>query len=112
MPDTCAHGQAPSQCLICSTLGLPGSRAGGGAGRAHPVPSGGVAAGPPGGRRGSVTVHVAGAVVALAAIGLVAWLVAGVVFAVLHVLELVAVAAAAGWAGYRIGRMRGPRRPA
>jgi hypothetical protein len=42
-------------------------------------------------------------------IGLVAWAVAGVVFAVLHVIELVVVAIAAGWGGYRLGHFRGRR---
>lgn len=52
---------------------------------------------------------VAGAIVV---IGLVAWAVAGVVFAILHVLELIVVAGAAGWGGYRLGHYRGshPRR--
>jgi hypothetical protein len=45
----------------------------------------------------------------LIAIGFAAWVVAGVVFALLHVLELVAVAGVAGWAGYRFGRYRGRR---
>jgi hypothetical protein len=43
----------------------------------------------------------------LIAIGIAAWVVSGVVFALLHILELVAVAGVAGWAGYRIGRYRG-----
>ncbi len=42
-------------------------------------------------------------------LGLAAWALAGVVFGLLHVLELIAVAAAAGWAGYRIGHFRGSR---
>ena len=107
MADTCAHGLAPSQCLICATLGRSATSPTGGAG--HPVPAAGMAPEPAARRRGSVAVQVAGVVVALAAIGLVAWLVAGVVFALLHILELVAVAGVAGWVGYRIGRLRGPR---
>lgn len=109
MADTCAHGLAASQCLICATLGRTGTAPAASAG--HRLPAGGPAPEPAGRRRGSVTVHVAGVMVALAAIGLVVWLVAGVVFALLHILELVAVAAVAGWAGYRIGRLRGPRHP-
>jgi hypothetical protein len=46
-------------------------------------------------------------VAAIAVIGLVAWAVAGIVWALLHVLELVAVATLAGWAGYRLGYFRG-----
>lgn len=48
-------------------------------------------------------------VAAIVVVGLVAWAVAGVVFAILHVLELSAVALAAGWAGYRVGHYRGSR---
>jgi hypothetical protein len=43
------------------------------------------------------------------AIGVVAWVVAGAVFALLHVIELLVVAAVAGWVGYRIGHYRGRR---
>jgi hypothetical protein len=53
--------------------------------------------------------HLALIVVGVIAIGAVAWLVAGVVFALLHVLELLVVAAVAGWAGYRLGHFRGRR---
>lgn len=92
MAPTCPHGLPPSECLICPTLPQAA------AGQPAPVrrPRGG-------------TIHVAGVVVAIAVIGLVAWAVAGIVFAVLHVLELAAVALAAGWAGYRLGHYRGGR---
>jgi hypothetical protein len=46
---------------------------------------------------------------ALVIIGLAVWVVAGFVLAMLHVLELILVAAVAGWAGYRLGRYRGSR---
>jgi hypothetical protein len=49
-------------------------------------------------------------VAAVVVIGLAVWVVAGFVLAMLHVLELVVVAAVAGWAGYRLGRYRGSRR--
>jgi hypothetical protein len=48
-------------------------------------------------------------VAGIAVIGLIAWLVAGAVFAIFHVIELFVVAALAGWAGYRLGRFRGRR---
>jgi hypothetical protein len=47
----------------------------------------------------------------LLAIGAAVWILVGVVFTVLHVLELVAVAAGAGWVGYRIGHFKGSRHP-
>jgi hypothetical protein len=48
---------------------------------------------------------------ALLAIGAAAWILAGIVFTILHVLELIAVAAGAGWVGYKIGHFRGSRHP-
>jgi hypothetical protein len=52
---------------------------------------------------------VAGVVAAVAVLGVVVWFVYGVVFGILHLLELVLVGAAAGWAGYRLGYFRGSR---
>ena len=46
----------------------------------------------------------------LLAVGAAVWILAGLVFTVLHLLELFAVAAGAGWVGYRIGHFRGSRR--
>ena len=88
MATTCPHGLPQSECLNCPTL-----------------PD----------RQGQKTVtrgshgrlHLATAAVAIILIGVVAWLVAGVVFAVLHVLELIAVAVVAAWGGYRLGHWRG-----
>ncbi len=119
----CAHGLEASQCLICQTLGT--------------APSPQVATeGPPRGRRfghgdrtpqtarpdivfspnappqrrtRSLGFHVGLLIVAVLAVGLVVWLVAGIVLALLHVAELVLVALAAGWAGYRIGKHRGAK---
>jgi hypothetical protein len=48
-------------------------------------------------------------VAGLVAIGVAAWIVAGVVFALLHIIELLVVAGVAGWAGYRLGHYRGHR---
>lgn len=48
---------------------------------------------------------------ALLAVGAAVWIVLGVAFAVLHLLEVVAVAAGAGWLGYALGHFRGSRRP-
>jgi hypothetical protein len=46
---------------------------------------------------------------ALVVIGVAVWVVAGFVLALLHVFELILVAAIAGWGGYRLGRYRGSR---
>jgi hypothetical protein len=62
---------------------------------------------PEGHRRRSVGGHLALIVVGVLVIGAVAWVVAGVVFAILHVVELLVVAGIAGWAGYRLGHFRG-----
>ncbi len=48
-------------------------------------------------------------VLAIVAVVVAAWIVAGVLIGLLHALELLAVAAAAGWVGYRIGHYRGRR---
>ncbi|HEX4863692.1 MAG TPA: hypothetical protein VFV02_06445, partial [Acidimicrobiales bacterium] len=48
---------------------------------------------------------------ALLAIGAAAWILAAVVFTILHVLELVAVGVGTGWVGYKIGHFRGSRHP-
>jgi hypothetical protein len=49
---------------------------------------------------------------AIAVIGLVTWIVAGAVFAMLHLIEIIVVAGVAGWAGYRLGHYRGRKRGA
>lgn len=48
-------------------------------------------------------------VAALVALGAAAWILAGVVFTLLHLLELIAVGAGAGWVGYKVGHFRGSR---
>jgi hypothetical protein len=50
-------------------------------------------------------------VIALIGIGVAAWVVAGAVHALLHIIELLVVAGAAGWVGYRLGIYRGRRHP-
>jgi hypothetical protein len=47
--------------------------------------------------------------VALVVLVAAAWILAGILVGLLHAVELVLVAAAAGWAGYRIGHYRGRR---
>jgi hypothetical protein len=48
-------------------------------------------------------------VVGIIVVALVAWALLGAVFTVLRTLELIAVAAVAGWVGYRVGHYRGRR---
>jgi hypothetical protein len=60
-------------------------------------------------RPGSITSHLVLVGAAIIAIGLAVWVVAGAVFAILRLLELVLVAGVAGWAGYRLGQYRGRR---
>jgi hypothetical protein len=47
------------------------------------------------------------AVIGVIALAVVAWFLAGAVFAILRVLELVVVAGLAGWVGYKVGHYRG-----
>ena len=95
MAALCPHGLPASECLICPTL--PG------------VAASGPTAGQALQSRPRTSMHVAGVVAVIAVIGVAAWIVAGVVFAILHVLELVAVGAIAGWVGYRVGYFQGRR---
>jgi hypothetical protein len=60
-----------------------------------------------GGKPRSIRTHVALLAGGLVAVGVVAWILAGVVFALLHIIELLVVAGVAGWAGYRFGLFRG-----
>jgi hypothetical protein len=123
---TCPHGFTPAECLICRTLGTQpqvqvetGNRP-----TAGPAPPPGLAVAPaarparsdparspdgPGRPPRSHGTHVALVVAGLVAIGVVAWIVVSVVFTLLHVIELLLVAALAGWVGYRVGYFRGRR---
>jgi len=113
-----------SQCLICQTLGMtpsPGVSTkeskeprGRSAKRNQnpPVARPDLVYDPPrapAGRSRSLGWHVGLVIAAVLAIGIGVWLIAGIVLALLHVVELVAVALAAGWAGYRIGKHRGAK---
>ncbi len=123
MAPTCLHGLPPGECLICRTLGIEGGgttapERGRPAGRVTPGPA---RSGPepaqviPGPARSGYprsrgVGHLVGWVAAGVVIaGVAAWLLLGVAFAVLHLLELVVVAGAAGWVGYRVGHFRGRR---
>ncbi len=130
MSTSCPHGMTPSACLICQTLGMqpepevevktrPRRRAEKDASEVALPGQGAPSAVQPDAiyqagrhirRPGSVGTHFALLVAAIAVIGLVTWIVAGVVFAVLHLIEIILVAAVAGWAGYRLGHYRGRRK--
>jgi hypothetical protein len=91
--DLCPHGLPQADCLICPRVPVAAARA---------------TMTEPGSRR--IGLHLAGVIGGIVVIGLVAWVVAGLVFAVLHVVELIAVGAMAGWGGYRLGFFRGSHR--
>jgi len=131
MAATCPHGFAPDACLICRTLDpqrqvqVETSPAREGVGRRlgrgkspAPIPLSGSSAVRPAEvyppdasqrRLQPVTHHLLLGVAALLAIGAAVWLLTGVAFAIFHLIELLLVAAVAGWAGYRLGHWRGRR---
>jgi hypothetical protein len=129
MAETCPHGFAPAECLICRTLGAqPKVQVESSAGRPQPgrarrhqaatsgngIDLAGAAVRPdavyaPGTktRLRPASHHLLVMVGILLAVGAALWLLAGVAFAVIRLLELIVVAAGAGWAGYRVGHWRG-----
>lgn len=128
MPGTCAHGYGPGECLICATLGTttadrpaPGGEPIRGRTANATVGAGGLrrrrpdtlVAGPVGdervGRRHHPLATLVLVLVAVGALVAAGWVIAGVVFALLRILEVVAVAVAASWTGYRVGHWRGRR---
>jgi Flp pilus assembly protein TadB len=90
---TCPHGLPRETCQICRVL--------------EPTP---VRAGrPERRRRGGLPANLATlAIVAVVGFVVLGW-VAAAFFAVLRILELVAVAVVAGWVGYRLGVHQGRR---
>jgi hypothetical protein len=121
---TCSHGFLSSECLICRTLGsqpqvhVDASRPVSAPRRGSPPPveraaQPDVVYGPGAVDRPSheLSWYVARAALAVVAIALVAWILAGVVFALVRVVELIAVAGLAGWAGYSVGHYRGRHHP-
>lgn len=125
MSAVCPHGFAPAECLICQTLGTKpqvqvegGRRGKGGAGdaigRSSPPergqrPDQPNAVYPPGTSRPtrSLSSYAAMALIGVIVFAVVAWFLAGAVFAILRVLELLVVAGLAGWVGYKVGHYRG-----
>jgi Flp pilus assembly protein TadB len=117
---TCIHGFEPGQCLICQTLSPSQEESGGrrhnrrtakAEARSHQdrLPAGAVEVvdsdDRPRGSRAASHILIAVVLVILAVIAF--WVVAGVVFAVLRLVEILAVAIVAGVLGYRLGRVRG-----
>ena len=127
----CPHGFAPDACLICATLASSSAK---GSGNGPAVAVDDRDRGERGRRRPwaqhdaghevqAVTVVDPGeapsrrphrplatallVIVALIAVAAAVWVVVGVVFALLRIIEVVAVAVAAGWIGYRVGHWRG-----
>ncbi len=126
MSQLCPHGFAPSECLICRTLGtqpqvqvqtgrssVPNETAKGTSSspnrrpeRARPDAVYDSEARKPG---RSLSSYAVLALLGVIVVVVAAWLVAGIVVGLLHALELVIVAVLAGWVGYRIGHYRGRR---
>lgn len=126
-PATCLHGLPEGECLICRTLSAgpaagpvgawPEPRSLRGPSRPsastptrarRPAPARDEASASPR-RHGVVLAGAVAAVVAVVALAAGAWVVVGLAYAALHIIELVVVAVVAGWTGYRIGRYRGRR---
>jgi Flp pilus assembly protein TadB len=119
---TCIHGFAPGTCLICQTLQGGTATAtkedsGRGRqkrGRSDPAP---VAVAvrpdrvtPPEPRHSSGLGLKMFGLLALAVVAIVgAWIIVGLVLAVLHIVELIAAALVAGWIGWMLGVHHGRR---
>lgn len=109
----CHHGYEQDKCLICEVLGTttvepgrPVGRDGRLGGRHVPAPAPGTPTVPAPRRHRPLATVALVAVVVLAAL-LAAWVLAGAFFAILRIVEIVAVGFAAGWVGYRVGHWRG-----
>lgn len=122
----CAHGFPSDQCLICRTLGAAPAGAQSGPSKRRTRTRERTAPAPVGLLEGTrpVTGELAPArssdlalqggrswgwaLVAIIVVGgILVWAFGGLVHLALHIAELVAVGAAAGWAGYRLGHARG-----
>ncbi len=128
MATTCPHGYPENTCIICQTLNASRGRpATGVAAPPDPVrpdvlPHDARRHGPTtqaearqvadpkgSGRRLGFTPSILLVVLAVVVLLGVVWAVAGLVFAILRIVELVAAVVVAGGIGYRVGRARGRR---
>lgn len=112
----CLHGYEQGHCLICEALAtttvdtddrggshrswLPGGRL---PGRPPATTATGLVAE----RHHHPLATLALVAVVLMAAVLAGWVLLGAVYAILRILEIVAVAFAAGWVGYRVGHWQG-----
>jgi Flp pilus assembly protein TadB len=118
---TCIHGFSPDQCLICQTLNPAKdgrSRRRTATAERDPAYSGRRASRggpvevvddrhPSRPRRATTNILIAVVVIVVAIAAF--WVVSGIIFALLRLLEIVIVAVVAGLLGYRLGRARGHR---
>jgi hypothetical protein len=96
-PSQCPHGLPRDKCRICQVLEPTAVPAGRSARR-------------PDRRRAGVGGNLAGlAIAAVVGFVVIGW-VAAAFFAVLRIVELLAVAAVAGWVGWKLGVQQGKRR--
>lgn len=117
MTGTCVHGFARDGCLICRTLATESTTTQALEQRPRrddrqapdrpevlaPRHAAGVR------HRRSLAGSLVFVVAALLAVGAAIWILVGVVFTVLHILELIVVGLGCGWVGYKIGHFRGSR---
>lgn len=121
VPTTCIHGYPPGSCLICQTLGQSPADPKAGPTRTRrrrstsiepaisppPATRTGEAVTPK--RRSSLGLRLTGLALAGVISALVVWWVIGLVWAVLHTLEIVAAALVAGYIGWLLGTAHGRR---
>ena len=109
---TCPHGIDAGSCMICRTLGMSTTTA------AVPAPEatkgGSIRAGKaevlgPGRRKSSRIggLGLIGWLVVIVAVALLGWWILGLIWAVLRLVELVAVGLLCGFIGYKIGVVSG-----
>ncbi|MGI9034139.1 MAG: hypothetical protein ACR2HY_10805 [Acidimicrobiales bacterium] len=102
----CPHGFVADQCLICATLAPSGPVSGG----RDPAEHRAGAKSLEGSRPGRARTRMGGTgLVALVALLVVGWWALAVVSLVLRLAQLVVVATAAGWVGWRLGVRHGRR---
>ena len=110
---TCAHGLPASQCLICATLGTSDKTKTAerpsdvlySAGPAQVIQTSTSGARPRLRRR--VAPRLVGGLLLIVIVALLGWWILGLVWAVVRLLELVAVGLVGAYAGYHVGKVSG-----